>query len=320
METFSNQHFETWVSRGLNFLIYKFNQQIEKSRDKEFSKQFYRQEWASIYEKFDECSELIAKNFDEQYKLGDSILEIIQHSKRIVEQNDPMHDQKNRGQLERIHYRRYKLLNIDLPKIDTVTNQSGHVVAQNTYSYNINWKAIKRIWKVKSEEELMEVFFEIATINYIVCPKFELGYSLVKYENFDDLSIFKALVKYRCAQLFREHLLTQQVNPEIEQDLLPIAETLDKTTKSNEVWTRPKTEFYKLVYALHHTGYIKGEITRIMEKLAPSFGLSLAKSWQSSASKNMDYSNAGYNSTEMFDELKKGFIQHVEERENNKKK
>lgn len=85
-------------------------------------------------------------------------------------------------------------------------------------------------------------------------------------------------------------------------------------------WAKPKTEFYKLMYALHASGYIKGEITRIMEGIAPVFGIQLAKSWQSSVSKNMDYSNAGYNNADLFEEMKNGFIKHVENRDSNKKR
>ena len=89
-------------------------------------------------------------------------------------------------------------------------------------------------------------------------------------------------------------------------------------TTNNEVvkWSRTKNDFYKLVYALFHSKAInsgEGEITKIMASLAPVFGIKLANSWASSASKNKDYSNAGFNDVQMFEDFINAYKKHVDE-------
>lgn len=170
----------------------------------------------------------------------------------------------------------------------------------------------RRIWN-------FNITIRIPLFRYIEVSEFPLAYNRLTNNKLDDISIFRALVKWRCLQLFDKFIISQETIPkEAAESLLPEPST--ESGNAAILWTKPKTEFYKLVYALRDSGCVKGEIGRIMEKIAPALGIQLAKSWQSSVSKNMDYSNAGYNNAELFDELKNAFIKHVETRENNKRR
>ncbi|MES2618097.1 MAG: RteC domain-containing protein [Bacteroidota bacterium] len=80
-------------------------------------------------------------------------------------------------------------------------------------------------------------------------------------------------------------------------------------------WNRPKSDFYRLVYGLFHSNAIANntvEITKAIEGLAVVFDVELAKNWQSGSSKSKDFSNSNADSTKLFDDLAKGYLDYVE--------
>mgnify|MGYP000274082755 FL=1 len=283
MELFSDTHFEYSVCRCLNFLILRYHHQIAVARDKEFAKTAIKESWKSFEEEYDECSHLIAKNFDRQYKLGNSMTDIIRMTWSIIDQFD-YNQKENRSKSMR--------------------------------------------WRIFCIKKIGNYYFtiRIPTFRYFDWPQIPVAESFRHKKSLElgERTIFMALVKYRSACLFKDFLLSEKTNPAtdmVQQPLAPVLQIQSGFLDEESVlkWTKPKSEFYKLVYALHSSGFIKGEITKIMQRIALAFEIPLAKSWQSSVSKNMDYSNGSFDSAEIFDELKTAFIKHVEERESKKR-
>ena len=78
-------------------------------------------------------------------------------------------------------------------------------------------------------------------------------------------------------------------------------------------WTAPrdaKNDFVQLIYGLHLAGYLndgKGEITKITEALADTFGIDLGKNWQSNHSSSIHKAKEGYQPP-IFDKIKQAYL------------
>jgi hypothetical protein len=102
-----------------------------------------------------------------------------------------------------------------------------------------------------------------------------------------------------------------------------------KQTKGNTeiVWTgsqKNKNEFVQLIYGLHQAGLInngKGEITKITETLAETFGLDLGRNWQSNHSASIHKAKTNYEPP-IFHKIKTAYLKyaHILLEEKNKKK
>lgn len=100
-----------------------------------------------------------------------------------------------------------------------------------------------------------------------------------------------------------------------------------KQTKGNTeiTWTgseKNKNEFVQLIYGLHQAGLInkgKGEITKITETLAETFGVDLGKNWQSNHSSSIHRAKLDYEPA-IFDKIKEGYYKYIQDLTAMKKK
>lgn len=322
----SNQQFETTVYRVLSLLVHRYNAMTGKARDTEFSQHYYSVLYKIYHEalEFDDFSKDAVRQFDWGYKLGEDINRIIDSLQAQIIKFQEQEKLKEPYQYKTEYFKILWLFNSAFPKRMTTTDAQGTIISQKEFDYDFSLKTIQKLLKAKTAQEKADIFTtEIEKQKQTVIPSVPLTKQFVSTHSTDRKSIYKDLLRHHVTKLFWDYIKEQgfvpdEINAEtMELQPPPIPKKLPVETFVE--WTKPKTDFYKLVYALHASGCIKGEITKVMEALAPAFGIQLAKSWQSGVSKNMDYSNAGYNNTELFDDMKKAYLELVEKRENNKK-
>lgn len=109
---------------------------------------------------------------------------------------------------------------------------------------------------------------------------------------------FKALVKYRAKKEFMPELYVSELPAQEQKVVTETKEKRKKETIKLLKWTDGKTKnnFPKLIYALSRAGLLengKGEITKIVDKLAPVFGLELGD-WESNFSSGISGQSLGY--------------------------
>lgn len=91
-----------------------------------------------------------------------------------------------------------------------------------------------------------------------------------------------------------------------------------KETKNNTqiIWTgsdKNKNEFVQLVYGIYQAGLInegKGEIIKITESLAETFGIELGKNWQSNHSASIHKAKVNYQPP-IFDKAKEAYLKYA---------
>jgi len=132
----------------------------------------------------------------------------------------------------------------------------------------------------------------------------------------DQRKLLKLLVRhmaYREIQRKQESLFDNKEQKETKKELAGIKWT---GTKDN------KNEFVQLIYGLHQAGFInngKGEIIKITEEIANSFGLELGKNWQSNHSASIHKSKRDYEPP-IFDKIMKAYLKYSSTLQDDKKK
>ena len=109
---------------------------------------------------------------------------------------------------------------------------------------------------------------------------------------------------------FERDFLLLERDPEFELD--------QKSPVQNGInWTGcrdGKNDFVQMIYGLHRAGLInsgKGEITKIIETLAPAFNVELGKNWQSNHSASIHKVNRDYQPP-VFDKVKEAYLKYAE--------
>ena len=80
-------------------------------------------------------------------------------------------------------------------------------------------------------------------------------------------------------------------------------------------WSGDKIDFIKLVYGMHNAKILddgNGQITNMVENLAPIFGIKLNKGWQANFSNNKNYGNKGYNHKAIFEILADAYLTYID--------
>ena len=136
------------------------------------------------------------------------------------------------------------------------------------------------------------------------------------------ITINRQLVDF-ANRLFYDHFqvqLNKKLQEELEQFLDPTEVHIHISNSSCiSKWKKDKVKFYQLIYALHSADYIDGEVTKVVESLAPHFGIKLADSWQTALNQNINNNNADYKPN-IFEELIKGYDNYLEKRTSDNKK
>lgn len=109
------------------------------------------------------------------------------------------------------------------------------------------------------------------------------------------------------------YLALDEVIKKVPTYLNQSEENVIPASKKITHWTAPKdakNDFVQLIYGLHLAGYLndgKGEITKITEALADTFGVDLGKNWQSNHSSSIHKAKEGYQPP-IFDKIKQAYL------------
>lgn len=123
----------------------------------------------------------------------------------------------------------------------------------------------------------------------------------------NERKLFKVVIRNTAFKAIKKKL------PTMFEDVASKTATSKNSMKMK--WTGSeinKTEFVQLIYGLHEAGLIdngKGEITKITEALAETFGLDLGKNWQSNLSASIHKANMEYQPP-IFDKIKDAYLKY----------
>lgn len=186
------------------------------------------------------------------------------------------------------------------------------------------------IW-YKRGEEITDILDHIRTTYGEVederpFKRIENGKEITLYLSEEEKALKKlALDQRKLLKLLVRHTAYREIQSKLE-NLFDHKE--QKTTKKELAgikWTGTKdnkNEFVQLIYGLHQAGFInngKGEVTKITEELANSFGIELGKNWQSNHSASIHKSKRDYEPP-VFDKIKKAYLKYSSSLQDDKKK
>lgn len=341
MQNFSDEHFEILSEKILNVLKNRYFKEIAKARDKEYSQgyQVLFNNFNFLFYQSDDTTKSIGKDFERAYKLGYSIVQIIENLKNQITNYNELKRIKSEDRIYKTKY--YKLFwffNSKMIKQILVSNSKNEIISQTDYTYNLTFKNIKLFLKAKTEQERFDIHYNLIEKKVDTIPQqMDITMSVFRLDTINDKNIFKALIRYNVYQKFNTFIKIENPNVQFDEEFNLIkteqketAAQVTKNVKKNAQkgkiipiepmveWTKDKTDFYRLIYALYYSKSInngKGEITVIVEKLAKCFGIKLAKSWQSGKTNAFNYTNAGHSNDLFFDELKKTLNQYIDKLE-----
>ena len=177
-------------------------------------------------------------------------------------------------------------------------------------------KALK-LYRQMAFHKYFEMDFVLADKDILSCEEFNAMDSIEEQRpSKEEMNRF---IKKTSSRLYfeRDFLLLER-EPEFKMD-----EKVQTGSGINWTGSRDtKNEFVQMVYGLHRAGLInggKGEITKIVETLAPVFNIELGKNWQSNHSASIHKVNRDYQPP-VFDKIKDAYLQYaaglVEEKKN----
>ncbi len=314
MGNYTNKDFMDLKDRYIKHLTFIYNKNLNTASDKDFSKKMQSAAHAILTEiPYDEFSQSIVTSFKLQYTLGLGINEIIFNLKDIQKDYLRLHPKVLDVKFKNEYYRILGI-NTNHLKRKTIYGANGEIVSQNEYDYDFSFKNLNKLRKAKTEQEKLDIYFnEIEIVKQTAIHTNPITIQLIDAEELSDFIWFKALVKLQGRNEFSEFL-------EGENDSHNIKKAKQTSSNSQKVkkivtWTngKNKNDFVKIIYALHGAKLInsgKGEITKIVENLAPIFDVDL-KDWQSNFSSGINNQTIDYNHTAIFEKLQDAYLEHV---------
>ncbi|MEO9209685.1 MAG: RteC domain-containing protein [Ginsengibacter sp.] len=293
-------------------MIYIYQKTLNASRDKDYAKQVQK----AIHEcvngqTFDDFSLEVAIGFNLQYKMGVDIKEILKGLREAQTQYLKNTKDPDIGDMIKNDYFKIFGINTNYIKSTTYFNKDGTEKSKYEYDYNYTFKNIKKMIRAKTEQEKLDIYLnEIRTKEQTIVPQLEITTQIIDVNEQDDRKWFKALVRYQTRKEFSEFLDKgdhEAINEKTKKKLVD-----PEKTKKIVTWTNGNNtnDFVKLIYTLHEAKLINkgnGEITKIVESLAPVFGIEL-KDWQSNFSKGIHAQRLDYNHGAFFENLKKTYV------------
>ena len=169
-------------------------------------------------------------------------------------------------------------------------------------------KALK-LYRQKGFYQYFELDFVLAHKDILSCEEFNAMDSIEEQRpSKEEMNRF---IKMTISRLYfeRDFLLLER-EPEFELDEKPPIKNGINWTGSRD----SKNDFVQMVYGLYRAGLInagKGEITKIIETLAPVFNVELGKNWQSNHSASIHKVNRDYQPP-VFDKVKEAYLKYAE--------
>lgn len=156
--------------------------------------------------------------------------------------------------------------------------------------------------------------------------RIENGKEITLYLSEEEKALKKlALDQRKLLKLLVRHIAYREIQSKLGNLFDSKEQKITKKEATGIKWTGTKdnkNEFVQLIYGLHQAGFInsgKGEITKITEELANSFGIELGKNWQSNHSASIHKSKRDYEPP-VFDKIKNAYLKYSATLQNDKKK
>lgn len=232
-----NEKFELTSKRFYDYLLRGYYQFIEKSRDKDFAKDYYSSLSPLIYGMpNDEFSSKLYELFNHQYKLGIAIDKIIEQAiplrkeylQREEEQKSKTFETAKNSKYKRSYKNLfYRLLR--LPEKTKVYAPNGKLLRENNYQYHFDYSTLKNYSKATDKQEKESYLSNIFQIKMSVKnsePK-SIAFSSSFFDKNDTNpnTYFKFFVAYKAKTDFLYFVLKEQkdlISKERLQELLPL--------------------------------------------------------------------------------------------------
>lgn len=155
-----------------------------------------------------------------------------------------------------------------------------------------------------------------------ILRKFNLQLIIEGNKKLKPITINRQLIDF-VNRIFYDHFQVE-LNTKLQVELRAFLDPSELNIQVSNVssiatWKKDKVGFYQLIYALHSADYIDGEVTNIIETIAPNFGIELAKSWQTGLNQNINNNNSDYK-PKIFEDMQKGYNSYLERRTSDKNK
>lgn len=232
-----NEKFELTSKRFYNKLLRSYYQFIEKSRDKDYAKDYYSTLSTLIYGMpNDDFSSKLYELFNHQYKLGITIDKIIEQVIPLREEHLKQQKEKNIKDFEIAKNSKYKhsyknlfYRLLRLPQKTKVYAPDGRLLRENNYQYHFNYSAAKDFSKATDKQEKENFLNKIFQIEMSVKnsePKsIRFSSSFFEKDETNAHTYFKFFVAYKAKTDFLYFVLKEQkdlISNERLQELLPL--------------------------------------------------------------------------------------------------
>ncbi len=319
MGDYTTKDFMDLKDKYVKYLTFIYNKNLNTSRDKEFSKavQKLTHELFSD-ESLDDFSQSIATSFSLQYKLGYEISEILTNLRILQNQHIQGESQKKEPTVKD-EYIKFLGMNTKLLKSSTIFEEHGEEISRSEFNYDFSLKTVMRLLKAKTDQEKIDVFYnEFQSTKRTQNKEIRMTTQIIDMHENSEHKWFKALVRYQSRHEFSIYL--EQENADLlkktDEKNKPKQVKANKPDKIKSIvkWTNGinKNDFVKLIYAMHEARLINsgnGEITKIVEALAPIFDIEL-NDWQSNFSKGLNVGEPDFNTDSFFDKLKNSYLDY----------
>ncbi|HEY1047796.1 MAG TPA: RteC domain-containing protein [Bacteroidia bacterium] len=323
---YTDDYFEALKIRFIQKLRFARNKFLKEARNTDAAVEAFGLGFILTSEmELDEFSKKVSENFNWLYDIGRPIEEILNG---LIDETriNFLNELALRPQYKTVKVRRtlWKI-KLPFPKYYETYDYKGELKERFKVKINWNKENLLKLAEAKSklEKELLFSFLFVER-EYIYQKPIPFQTTIINPEVTDTGKWFKALVKYRANKEFMPELYVSELPVQEQQVVAETKEKRKKETIKLLKWTDGKTKnnFPKLIYALSRAGLLengKGEITKIVDKLAPVFGLELGD-WESNFSSGITGQSLGYDHGAFFDNLKNSYLEIVDERLEKKKK
>ncbi|MBL4594035.1 MAG: hypothetical protein JKX68_09495 [Flavobacteriales bacterium] len=232
-----NEKFELVSKRFYDKLLRGYYQFIEKSRDKDFAKDYYSSLSPLVYGMpNDEFSSKLYELFNHQYKLGVSIDKIIKQAIPLREKHLKQQEEKDKERFEIAKNSKYKdsyknlfYRLLRLPQKTKEYSPDGELLREINYKYHFNTAPLKPYFKSSNEKEkekyLKKMFRIEMSVENSESKSIAFSSSFFDKNDTNPNAYFKFFVAYKSKTDFLYFILKEQkdiISKEKLQELLPL--------------------------------------------------------------------------------------------------
>ncbi len=316
----SDDNFENIKNRIIGMMRHKRENMIHSARDKKTAANTFEVVFQFVNKvNLDEFSKEVVEEFDFQYEMGHKIEEIID-SLIYVQRSAYLDRIAHREPIKTIKVKRkIWILKLPIVKYFETYDHNGQLLSRYRNKFNFSQRNVNAYKFAQTRQEREKIIeSQFIQKQFLFQKPEEPTDQIISPEVDDKETWFKALVKYRANKEYLPELYASQFQEKQKQEVTKVQEKRKSETVKLVKWTdgTTKNNFTKLIYALHRANYLedgKGEVTKMVDNLAPVFGIKMGD-WESNFSKGITDQVNYFDHGAFFDDLKKSYLEIVGER------